>query len=56
MGPHVKVLIERTAGCAHVIPENDTKGSMFRHKTFSLPPAGIKPPGTSSTRGECANY
>ena len=47
-GAPVNVLIRITTPLSSVIPANDTKESMFGHRNFYFPAAGIEPK-TSST-------
>ena len=42
-GPPVNVPIRRTAHLISVIPENDTKESMFGHQNFSSLARGLSP-------------
>ena len=42
-GAPVNILIRRTAHCVHVIPANDTKRSVFGHRTFRRLPRGSNP-------------
>ena len=53
-GHSVNILIWRTMHLSSVVPANDTEETCSDSK-FSSPRAGIEP-GTSSTRGKCANH
>ena len=54
-GPPANVPIRRTAHLFSVILANDTKESMFGHRNFSSPAAGMEPM-TSSTEDQCFNH